>query len=182
MGSRAEGGVASKLGDETRLMTMKGGTLLDSVKILACMLGGGLQWSINGVLIETFPLVVGSRVEGGVASKIGDETRLMTMKGGTLLDSVKILACMLGGCNIGLQWSINGVLIETFPLVVGSRAEGGVASKLGDETRLMTMKGGTVLDSVKMLACMLGGCNIGLQWSINGVLKVLCHYIGPAGF
>ena len=31
-----------------------------------------------------------------------------------------------------------------------------MASKLGDETRLMTMKGGTVLDSVKMLACMLG--------------------------
>ena len=66
---------------------------------------------------------------------------------------------MLGGCNIGLQWSINGVLIETFPLVVGSRAEGGVAYKLGNETRLMTIKGGTVLDSVKMLACMLGGCN-----------------------
>ena len=40
----------------------------------------------------------------------------MTMKGGTALDSVKMLACILGGCNIGLQWSINGVLIETFPL------------------------------------------------------------------
>ena len=39
-----------------------------------------------------------------------------------------------------------------------SRAEGGVASKLGDETRLMSMKGGTVLDSIKMLACMFGGC------------------------
>ena len=89
----------------------------------------------------------------------------MTMKGGNVLDSVKMLACMLGGCNIGLQWSINGVLIETSPLVVGSRAEGGVASKRGDETRLMTKKGGTVLDSVKILACMLGGCNIGLQWS-----------------
>ena len=37
------------------------------------------------------------------------------------------------------------------------RAEGGVASKLGDETRLMTMKGGNVLESVKMLACMFGG-------------------------
>ena len=176
VGSRAEGGVAYKLGNETWLMTMKGGTVLDSVKMLACMFGGcniGLQWSINEVLIETFPLVVGSRAEGGVASKLGDETRLMTMKGGTLLDSVKILACMLGDCNIGLQWSINGVLIETFPLVEGSRAEGGVASKLGNETRLMTMKGGTVLDSVKMLACMLGGCNIGLQWSINGVLILL---------
>ena len=46
----------------------------------------------------------------------------MTMKGGTVLDSVKMLACTLGGCNIGLQWSINGVLIETFLLVVGSRA------------------------------------------------------------
>ena len=40
----------------------------------------------------------------------------------------------MGACNVGLQWSINGVLIETFPLVVGSRVEGGVASKLGDET------------------------------------------------
>ena len=59
----------------------------------------------------------------------------MTMKGGTVLDSVKMLACMLGGCNIGLQWSINGVIIETFSLVVGSRAEGGVASKHGDETQ-----------------------------------------------
>ena len=139
--------------------------MLDSVIMLACMLGGcniGLQWSINGVLIETFPLVVGLRAERGVASKLGNETRLMTMKGRNVLDSVKMLACMLGGCNIGLQWSINGVLIETFPLVVRSRSEGDVASKLGNETRLMTMKGGTVLDSVKMLACMLGGCNIGL--------------------
>ena len=91
----------------------------------------------------------------------------MTMKGGPELDSVKMLACMFGGCNIGLQWSINGVLIETFPLVMGSRAEGCVASKLGVRLRLMTMKGKTVLDSVKMLACMFGGCNIGLQWSIN---------------
>ena len=166
--------MASKLGNETRLMTMKSGTVLDSVKMLAYMLGGcniGLQWSINGVLIETFPLIVGSRAEGGVASKLGNETRLLTMKGGTVLDSVKMLAYMLGGCNIGLQWSINGVLIETFPLIVGSRAEGGVASKLGNETQLLTIKGGTVLDSVKMLAClMLGGCNIGLQWSITGVL------------
>ena len=48
---------------------------------------------------------------------------------------------------------------------MGSRAEGGVASKLGDETLLMTMKGGNVLDSVIMVACMFGGCNIGLQWS-----------------
>ena len=44
-----------------------------------------------------------------------------------------------------------------FRLVIGSRAEGGVASKLTDYTRLMTMKGGTVLDSVKMLACMFEG-------------------------
>ena len=26
-----------------------------------------------------------------------------------------MLACMFGACNIGLQWSINGVLIEMFP-------------------------------------------------------------------
>ena len=143
-------------------MTMKGGTVLDSVKMLACMFGScniGLQWSINGVL--TFPLVMGSRAEGDVASKLGNETWLMTIKGGTVLYTVKMLACMFGGCNIGLQWSINGVLIETFPLVVGSRAEGGVASKIENETWLMTMKGGTVLDSVKMLACMLGGL---LHW------------------
>ena len=59
-----------------------------------------------------------------MASQNGDETRLMTMKGGTVLDSVKMLACMMGGCNIGLQWSINGVLIETFPLVVGPEHKG----------------------------------------------------------
>ena len=29
------------------------------------------------------------------------------------------------------------------------------------------MKDGTSLDSVKMLACMLETCKIGLQWSIN---------------
>ena len=51
----------------------------------------------------------------------------------------------------------NGVLIETFRLVIGSRAEGCVASKLTHYTRLMTIKGGTVLDSVKMLACMFEG-------------------------
>ena len=38
-----------------------------------------------------------------------------------------------------------------------SRDEGGMASKLTDYTRLMIMKGGTVLDSVKMLACMFEG-------------------------
>ena len=51
----------------------------------------------------------------------------------------------------------NGVLIETFPLVKDSRAKGGVASKLRDYTWLMTMKGGTVLNSVKMLACLFEG-------------------------
>ena len=50
----------------------------------------------------------------------------------------------------------NGILIETFRLVIGTRTKRGVASKLMDYTRLMTMKGGTVLDSVKMLACMFG--------------------------
>ena len=154
-------------------MTMKGGTVLDTEKMLACMLGGchiGLQWSINGVLIETFPSCSGIESRRGCGSKLGVETQLMTMKGGTVLDTVKLLACMLGGCNIGLQWSINGVLIETFPSCSGIESTSGCGSKLGDETRLMTMKGGTVLDTVKMLACMLGGCNIGLQWSINGVL------------
>ena len=32
-----------------------------------------------------------------------------------------------------------------------------MASNFTDYTRLMTMKGGTVLDSVKMLACMFEG-------------------------
>ena len=50
------------------------------------------------------------------------------MKIGTVLDSVKMLACMFGDMKIGLQWSIN----RTFPLVKDSRAEGGVASKLRD--------------------------------------------------
>ena len=124
----------------------------------------------NGVLIETFPSCSGIESRRGCGSKLGVETQLMTMKGGTVLDTVKLLACMLGGCNIGLQWSINGVLIETFPSCSGIESTSGCGSKLVDETRLMTMKGGTVLDTVKMLACMLGGCNIGLQWSINGVL------------
>ena len=95
---------------------------------------------------------------------------MMTMKGGIVLDTVKKLACMLGGCHIGLQWSIKGVLIETFPSCSGIESRRVYGSKLGDETRLMTMKGGTVLDTVKMLACLLEVCNIGLQWSINGVL------------
>ena len=46
--------------------------MLDCVKILACMFGDMLQWSINGVFIEMFPLVMGSRAEGGVASKLRD--------------------------------------------------------------------------------------------------------------
>ena len=52
---------------------------------------------------------------------------------------------------------VNGVFIEAFPLVMGSRTEGGVESNLRNQTRLMTMKVGTLLDSVKMLACMFGG-------------------------
>ena len=68
---------------------------------------------------------MGSRAEGGVASKLGYETRLMTRKGGTVIHTVKLLACMLGGCNIGLQWSINGVLIETFPSCCGFESRRG---------------------------------------------------------
>ena len=56
-----------------------------------------------------------------------------------------------------MQWSINGVLIEIFHLVVGSRAEGGVASKLGNEIRLITMKGETVLDYVKKTCMQVWG-------------------------
>ena len=89
------------------------------------------------------------------------------MKGGTVLDSVKMLACMLGGCKIGLQWSIIGVLIETFPSCSGIESRSGCGSKLGDEIRLMTMKGGTVLNTVKMLACMLGGCNCGVKLALS---------------
>ena len=124
----------------------------------------------NGVLIETFPSCSGIESRRGCGSKLGDETRLNS---GTVLDSVKMLACMLGGCNIGLQWSINGVLIETFPSCSGIESRRGCGSKLRDETRLMTMKGGTVLDTVKMLTCMLGVCNIGLQWSFNRNVPLL---------
>ena len=42
-----------------------------------------------------------------------------------MLDSVKMLACMLGGCNIGLQLSINGVLIEMFPSCTGIKSRRG---------------------------------------------------------
>ena len=150
-------------------MTMKGGTVLDTVKMLACMLVGcniGLQWSINGFLIETFPSCSGIESRRGCGSKLGDETRLMTMKGGTVLDTVKMLACMLAGCNIGLQWSINGVLIETFPSCSGIKSRSGCGSTLGDETRLMTMKGGTVLDSLKCLHACWGAVTLGC----NGVL------------
>ena len=68
---------------------------------------------------------MGSRAEGGVAPKLGYDTRLMTTKGRTVLDTVKMLACMLGGCKIGLQWSINGVLIETFPSCSGIESRRG---------------------------------------------------------
>ena len=125
----------------------------------------GLQWSINGVLIETFLLVMGSRAEGGVASKVGMRVRMMRMKGRTVLDSIKN-ACMHAR-NIGLQWSINGVLIETFRLVMGSRAEGGVASKLGLRVRLTTMKGVTLLDSVKNVCMHVWGH---VTLGCNGVL------------
>ena len=47
------------------------------------------------------------------------------MKVETVLDTVKMLASMLGGCNIGLQWSINGVLIETFPSCSGIESRRG---------------------------------------------------------
>ena len=51
-------------------MIMKDGTVLDSVKMLACMFGEIVKLGCNGVLIETFPLVKDSRAEGGVASKL----------------------------------------------------------------------------------------------------------------
>ena len=51
----------------------------------------------------------------------------------------------------------NGILIETFHLVMESRAGRGVASKFMKWTRLMIIKGGRVLDSIKMLACMFEG-------------------------
>ena len=51
----------------------------------------------------------------------------------------------------------NGILIEMLCLVNESRAERGVASKFMKWTWLMIIKGGRVLDSVKMLACMFEG-------------------------
>ena len=94
----------------------------------------------------------------------------MTMNGGTVLDSVKMLACMLGGCNIWLQWSINGVQIETFPScsVIESRRGCGFQTRGCDSVD--DNEQWNCVGYRKNLACMMGGCNIGLQWSINGVL------------
>ena len=72
----------------------------------------------------------------------------MIMKDGTVLDSVKMLACMFG--DIGLQWSIN--------------------RKIPSSKRFKSRRGCGFqtqgLDSVDDYAC-LGTCKIGLQWSIN---------------
>ena len=44
--------------------------MLDSVKNACMHVWGHVKLGCNGVFIETFPLVVGSRAEGGVASKL----------------------------------------------------------------------------------------------------------------
>ena len=48
-------------------------------------------------------------------------------------------------------------MVATLRLVRESRVERGVAPKFMKWTRLMIIKGGRVLDSVKMLACMFEG-------------------------
>ena len=74
----------------------------------------------------------------------------MIIKGGRVLDSVKkCLHACLRARNIWLQWNIN----RNAPSSKESRAERGVASKFMKWTRLMIIKGGRVLDSVKN-ACM----------------------------
>ena len=89
---------------------------------------GHVKLGCNGVLIETFPLLKGSRAEGGVASKF----RLDSADDNESWDCVGFCknACMHVWGHVKL--GCNGVLIETFPLVKDSRAEGGVASKLGN--------------------------------------------------
>ena len=52
----------------------------------------------------------------------------MTMNGGPVLDSVKMLACMLWGLYHYLQWM---EFNRNVPLVVGSRAEVGVVPNSG---------------------------------------------------
>ena len=69
--SRAEGGVASKLGD----YSVYDNERWDSVGFCknACMhVWGHVKLGCNGVLIERFPLVKGSRAEGGVAFNLRD--------------------------------------------------------------------------------------------------------------
>ena len=112
---------------------------------------GHVRFDCNGILIEISPLVVESRAERDVASKLIKSTRLMIMKGVSVCKNV----CMHVWGHV--RFDGKGILIETSPLVVESRAERGVASKLMKSTRLMIMKGVRVLDSVKMFACMFGG-------------------------
>ena len=110
----------------------------------------GLQWSINRNVpsSERFKSQRGCGFQTQGLDSADDNERW---------DSVGFCknACIHVWGHVKL--GCNGVLIETFRLVIGSRAEGCVASKLTHYTRLMTIKGGTVLDSVKMLACMFEG-------------------------
>ena len=54
-------------------MIMKDGTVLDSIKKNACIhVWGHVKLGCNGVLIERFPLVKGSRAKGGETSKLRD--------------------------------------------------------------------------------------------------------------
>ena len=81
----------------------------------------GLQWSINRNVPSS-----DSRVEGGVASKLG--RGLDSVYDNERWDCVGFCknACMHVWGHVKL--GCNGVLIEMFPLVKDSRAEGGVAS------------------------------------------------------
>ena len=97
----------------------------------ACMhvWGHVKNWVANGVLIETFPLSKGLKSQRGC----GFQTQgLDSVDDNERWDSVGFCknACMHVWGHVKL--SCNGVLIETFPQVKGSRAEGDVASKLRD--------------------------------------------------
>ena len=71
----------------------------------------------------------------------------------------------MGICKIGLQWSINRKIpsSERFKSRRGCGFQTQGLDSVDDNERWDSLG----LDSVKMLACMLETCKIGLQWSIN---------------
>ena len=109
-------------------MIMKDGTLLDSVKMLAIMLETckiGLQWSINRNVpsSERFKSRRGCVFQTQGLDSVDDNERWDCV-GFCKNACIHVWGHVKLGCN--------GVLIERFRLVKGSRAEGGVAFKHRD--------------------------------------------------